>query len=87
MIFDKLITTVQQVMTNLRTAETEDRISVILRAVCGMASLRYRVQTGSGAHQPSYEMGAVALTSEVKRPGLEADHLPPSSAEIKNTWS
>jgi hypothetical protein len=23
----------------------------------------------------------------VKRPGLEADHLPPSSAEIRNAWS
>jgi hypothetical protein len=23
----------------------------------------------------------------VKRPGREADHSPPSSAEVKNTWS
>jgi len=28
--------------------------------------------------------GAVSL--RVKRPGLEADHLTPSSAEIKNAW-
>jgi len=25
-----------------------------------------------------------ALSSEVKRPGREADHSPPSSAEVKN---
>jgi hypothetical protein len=23
----------------------------------------------------------------IKRPGRETDHLPPSSAEVKNTWS
>jgi hypothetical protein len=27
------------------------------------------------------------LTPAVKRPGREADHLPPSSAEVKNAWS
>jgi hypothetical protein len=27
-----------------------------------------------------------ALTLEVKRPGREADHSPPSSAEVKNAW-
>jgi len=28
-----------------------------------------------------------ALTPGVKRPGCEADLLPPSSAEVKNAWS
>jgi hypothetical protein len=28
-----------------------------------------------------------ALSLGVKRPGREADHSPPSSAEVKNTWS
>jgi hypothetical protein len=27
-----------------------------------------------------------ALSPEVKRPGREADHSPPSSAEVKNAW-
>jgi hypothetical protein len=27
-----------------------------------------------------------ALSPWVKRPGLEADHSPPASAEVKNTW-
>jgi len=27
------------------------------------------------------------LSSKVKRPGREADHSPPSSAEVKNEWS
>jgi hypothetical protein len=29
----------------------------------------------------------VALSLEVKRPGGEVDHSPPSSAEVKNAWS
>jgi len=28
-----------------------------------------------------------ALSLGVKRPGREADHSPPSSAEVKNAWS
>jgi hypothetical protein len=40
-----------------------------------------RVQTGSGAHPASYSMG----TERGKvRPGRDADHSPPSSAEVKN---
>jgi hypothetical protein len=41
-------------------------------------SLLHIVQLGSGAH-PSNESG-------VKRPGHEADHLPPTSAEVKKMW-
>jgi hypothetical protein len=28
-----------------------------------------------------------ALTPEVKRPGCETDHAPPSSAKVRNVWS
>jgi hypothetical protein len=28
-----------------------------------------------------------ALSLGIKRPGCEADHSPPSSAELKNSWS
>jgi hypothetical protein len=45
------------------------------------------VQTGSGAHSASYPMGTGAVFLGVKRPGHEADHSPPSSAEVKNVWS
>jgi hypothetical protein len=38
------------------------------------------VQTGSGAHPASYLMG----TGGKARPGRDADHSPPSSAEVKN---
>jgi hypothetical protein len=36
------------------------------------------VQTGSGAHQASYPMGAGGKAG----PGRDADHSPPSSAEV-----
>jgi hypothetical protein len=39
-------------------------------------SLHHRVQNGSGAHPASYPMG-------LKLPGREADHSPPTSAEVK----
>jgi hypothetical protein len=38
-------------------------------------------------HPASYPMGTWALSLGVKRPGREADHSPPSSAEVKNAWS
>jgi hypothetical protein len=41
-------------------------------------------QTGSGAHPAFYTMGTGGSFSEDKaRPGRDADHSPPSSAEVK----
>jgi hypothetical protein len=45
------------------------------------------VQTGSGAHPASYSMGngyRVPFPGGKARPGRDADHSPPSSAEVKN---
>jgi hypothetical protein len=50
-------------------------------------SLLHVVQTGSGAQRSPLSNGYWGLfPSEVKRPGREADHSPPTSAEFKNTW-
>jgi len=38
-------------------------------------SLRHRVQTGCGAHPPSYTMGTADSSPGVKWPGREAAHL------------
>jgi hypothetical protein len=46
-------------------------------------SLHYRVQNGSGVHPASYQMGTGGFSLGVKRPGHEADHSPPSSAELQ----
>jgi hypothetical protein len=48
----------------------------------GNFSLYYRVQTDSGAHPASYPMG-----TRSSFPEGEADHSPPSNAEVKNEWS
>jgi hypothetical protein len=53
----------------------------------GNFSLHHRVQNGSGAHPASYPMDNRGSFPGVKRPGREADHSPPSSAEVKNAWS
>jgi hypothetical protein len=42
--------------------------------------------TASGAHPASYPMGTGRCYLRLKRPGREADHSPPSSAEVKNAW-
>jgi hypothetical protein len=43
------------------------------------------VQTGSGAHPASYPVGTGGPFPGGKaRPGRDADHSPPSSAEVKN---
>jgi hypothetical protein len=39
---------------------------------------------GSGAHPAPYPMGTGVLSPGEKWPGRGADHLPPSSAEVKN---
>jgi hypothetical protein len=42
------------------------------------------VQTGSGAHPASYQMGTGgSFPGSKARPGRDADHSPPSSAEVK----
>jgi hypothetical protein len=52
-------------------------------AGAGNFSLHHRVQTGSRAYPASYPMGTRGPFPGVKRPGREADHSPPSNAEIK----
>jgi hypothetical protein len=43
----------------------------------------HRVQNGSGAHPATYQWVPGTLSLGIKRPGLETDHSPPSSAEVK----
>jgi hypothetical protein len=44
-------------------------------------------RTALGPTRPPIKCVAGALSLEVKRPGREAEHLPPSGAEVKNAWS
>jgi hypothetical protein len=46
-------------------------------------SLLHVVQRGSGVHPTSYTMGTGGSFPGVKRPGREADHSPPTSAEVR----
>jgi hypothetical protein len=63
------------------------RSGVRFPAGAGNLFLHHRVQTGSGDTQPPIQWVPGALSLEVKRPEGEADYSPPSSAEVKNTWS
>jgi hypothetical protein len=44
-------------------------------------------RTALGPTQPPIQWVPGALSLGVKRPVREADHSPPSSAEVKNAWS
>jgi hypothetical protein len=55
-------------------------------AGAGNFSLLHRVQNGSGARLPPIQWVPKALSLGVKRPGREADHSLPSSAEVQNAW-
>jgi hypothetical protein len=62
----------------------EDRgFRVRFPAGAGNFYFQHCVQNGSGAHSASYPKVSRALSLGVKRPVREADHLPPSSAEVK----
>jgi hypothetical protein len=52
-------------------------------AGAGNFSLHHRVQNGSWVTQPPIQWVLGALYLGVKRPGREADHSLPSSAEVK----
>jgi hypothetical protein len=47
---------------------------------------KLHAQNGSGAYPASYPVGTKGSFPRVNRPGREADHSPPSSAEVKNAW-
>jgi hypothetical protein len=76
------------------------RISVVGRAKgYGLDDLGVRVRVPVGSRmfstssrpaleptQPRIQWAPGALSPGVKRPGLEADHLPVTSVEVKNMW-
>jgi hypothetical protein len=49
-------------------------------------SLLHVVQAGSGAHPTSYPISTGGSFAGVKRKEREADHSPPTSAEVKKIW-
>jgi hypothetical protein len=49
-------------------------------------SLVHIFQTWSGVHPTTYPMGTGAHSPRVKQEGHEADHSPPTTAEVKKTW-
>jgi hypothetical protein len=56
-------------------------------AGAGNFSILHRVQNGSRAHPASYPMGTRGSFPGGKAAGREADHSPPSSAQVKDAWS
>jgi hypothetical protein len=56
-------------------------------AIIGTVLVAIASRPALGSTQPSIQWGPETFTLGVERPGREADHSPPYSAEVKNTWS
>ena len=65
-----------------QTHVTITRAMLCTRARARDFSLLRNLQNGCVAHS-----AGVTFLARVKRPGNEADHLPPSIVEVKNKWS
>jgi hypothetical protein len=52
-----------------------------------MFSLCHHIQTSCGAEPASYPVGILGSLPRVKQLEHEADHSPPSSAEVENVLS
>jgi hypothetical protein len=59
-------------------------LQCVLSARAGDFSLLHSLQTGIWAYSASCSVGTGGCFLEIKRPGHEADHSPPSVAEVKN---
>jgi hypothetical protein len=62
-------------------------IRVWIPVGAGNYTSHHCVQTSSGAHPASYPTGTRGSFPGGKAVGREADHSPPSSAEVKNAWT
>jgi hypothetical protein len=80
-LFLKIFSRAKFMGKNSRTFDRGSRVRFPEGA--GNFSLHHRVRNGSEAHPASYTIDSGALSLGVKRPGSEADHSSPSSAEVK----
>jgi hypothetical protein len=61
--------------------------AAVMQDECWIVYHLRRTKTGSGAHPASYLMGTGGYVPGCKaRPGRDADHASPSSAEVKYEW-
>jgi hypothetical protein len=69
--------------------QTFKLLDVELHNCTCVSSLLFTTVSGTvlGPTQPPIQWVPGALSLRLKRPGREADHSPPSSAEVKNVWS
>jgi hypothetical protein len=68
--------------------EARITVSIVTRPWAGQPVAGQDFSLGSGAHPASYSKGTGFLSYSLggKRSEREADHAPPSSAEVKNAW-
>jgi len=57
------------------------------RTIMGIFLFATTFRPAQGPTQPPIQWVPEALTPEVKWPEREADHLHPSSAQVKNAWT
>jgi hypothetical protein len=70
------------IVTGYRLDEGGVRVQVLVGSIILSTSSRPIL----GPTQPPIQWALGALLPDVKQPGREADHSPPTSAEVKKTW-
>ena len=63
------------------------RLGVRIPTEARIFSLTQNIHTVSGIHPAPQFIGYRSYFLRIKRRGIEADHAPPSSTEVKNMWS
>jgi hypothetical protein len=81
----KIVTTIKMFYRNLSLGYGMDDRDSRFRLLAGLGIFLFTSasRTALGPTQPPIEWVPGALSLGVKRPEREADHLPPSSAEVK----
>jgi hypothetical protein len=69
------------------TIKTSENIILLFFYVLEIFLCTTASRTALGSTQPPTQWVPEALSLRVKRRGREADHSPPSSAEVQNAWS
>jgi hypothetical protein len=81
----RLILVIAQSVQGLASGKTAEGSEFESRSGQDLSPLHV-VQTGSGDHPIPIQRVLGAFSPGIKRPGRDADHLPPTSAEVINTW-
>jgi hypothetical protein len=85
LVFKSFLFALTQVLLPHRNEELPSLDKIYLGV--GISLFTTTSRQAPSSTQPPIQLVPGAISLQVKRPGREADHSPPPSAEVKNAWS